>query len=113
MVGHGDVSALRPRDTREGEVKGSANRAAESLREERMGKRGSVFPLQSGKGYLVKALEGLPRVVGSPWIVPITSSTSLCLSVPKCPYPSPRGTVRMTPRAQQKALLISGPQPLF
>lgn len=71
------------------------------MRTER-GKGGVSGPRRMARAHWIKALEELPRVVGSPWIVTVTSSTSPCLSVPECPYPSPRGTVWMRPRAQHK-----------
>lgn len=73
-------------------MKALANRTAEEPEWGTDGEKGTVFPQQSGKGSLVKALKELPRVVGPPWIGTVTSSKSLCLSIPKCPYPSPRGT---------------------
>lgn len=65
-----------------------------------MGKGGVSFPGSMARAHWIKALKELPRVVGSPWIVAVTSSTPLCLSIPKCPYPSPWGTVWMRPRFQ-------------
>lgn len=37
--------------------------------------------------------------MGSPWIVTVAP---LCLSVPKCPYPSPQGRACSRPRAKHK-----------
>jgi len=61
-----------------------------------------VFPKVLGKGFVDKALQELPRLMGSPQVVTMASSISLCLSVPRHPYPSPWGRAWLRPKTQCK-----------
>lgn len=91
---------MRPRDTsiRGEPMEGQASRTAEGLSKEWMGQglglgRLGFLPSSMVRAWWVKASKEIPRLMGSPRVATVASSASLCLGVPRCPYPSPQGRV--------------------